>query len=449
MRDHTPLLLFTTFCLGCPSPDDTGLETAWTPVTLEDVRDVVDADCNADGLATLDGAEPAAVRDLLVELDTELKLTEWTPGISHGHPVPEVALGTAMLEDFDFTYSLQVPEGYTGDPTQRLPLYLNPGHPVDDVADDLTLPYMANLLDSPVFMFQDNFFNTLYTELGGDGYDEQVFTNPDFSRVAAYQDHLDLVGGIIAELTQRYHIDSSRIYVGGVSAEGNASWSHGIQSSDRWAAILPVSAGTAGYDEQLWRNLENVGILAVHGTEDDLCAVEDVDDTVAMLEGWGFDVEYWRYEGEGHGTMFYSDYDQMMGWLLERQRPLQPERVHKAIKSPRNTGTYWLRATAVDPGVSDDVDMYPEPPPAVVDASWDGSTVTLDTTGVLALELYWMEGATGSGSGTAGDSVNVTANGVELGAFTLEEDPTAAVEAYCRSGDVQRAWAGRVTVTLD
>jgi len=354
-----------------------------------------------------------------------------------------------MLGDFDFTYSLHVPEGYTADPTQPLPLYLNPGHPVDDVADDLTLPYMANLLDTPVFLFQDNFFNTLYTELGGDGYDEQVYTNPDFSRVAAYQDHLDIVSGIIAELTQRYHIDSSRIYVGGVSAEGNASWSHGIQNSDRWAAILPVSAGTAGYDEQLWRNLENVGILAVHGTEDDLCAVEDVDDTVAMLEGWGFDVEYWRYEGEGHGTMFYSDYADMVDWLLERQRSLQPPRVHKAIKSPRNTGAYWLRATAVDPGVSDDEDMYPEPPPAVVDASWDGAAVSIEATGVQALELYWMEGAAGPASGTAGDSVTVSANGVELGAFTLEEDPTVAVEAYCHSGDVQRAWAGRVAVTLD
>ena len=444
-----PLLLMTTLMIGCPASDDTGLEQAWTDVSLDDLRAAVEAGCSAEGLAPLEGAEPAAVRALLLDLDAELKLSDWTPGVSHGHAMPPVDLQTDLLQDFDFTYSLHVPEGYTADPGQPLPLYLNPGHPVDDVADDLTLPYMANLIDQPMFLFQDNYFNTLYTELGEDGYYEQVYYNPDFDLVAAYQDHLELVGGIIGELTRRYHIDSSRIYVGGVSAEGNASWSHGIQLSDRWAAILPVSAGTAGYDEQLWRNLEDVGILAVHGTEDELCAVEDVDETVAMLEGWGFDVEYWREDGEGHGTMFYSDWDLMVDWLLERQRTLQPARVHKAIKSPRNTSAYWLRATAVTAAVSDEVDMYPEPPPAVVDASWEGSSVVLDSTGVQTLELHWLEGAPGPASGTAGDSISITLNGADLGAFELEEDPTVALEAYCRSGDVQRAWAGRVVVPVE
>jgi len=76
MRNKTPLLLFTAISLGCPTPDDTGIEPAWTAVTLDDVRAVVDADCSADSLPPLQGAEPAAVRALLVELDAELKLTE-------------------------------------------------------------------------------------------------------------------------------------------------------------------------------------------------------------------------------------------------------------------------------------------------------------------------------------------------------------------------------------
>ncbi len=449
MRCVVPVLLSTALLPGCPAADDTGLDPGWTEVSLEDLRTVVDADCHPDSLATLEGAEPATIRALLLDLDRELKLADWTPGVSHGHSMPAVGLQTSLLDDFDFTYSLYVPEDYSADPTQPLPLYLDPGHPVDSVQDNRTLPFMANRLDQPMFFFQDNYFNTLYTELGEDGYYNDVYYNPDFALVAAYQDHLELVGGALAELAQRYHIDTSRIYVGGMSAEGNAAWSHGIQISDRWAAILPVSAGTAGYDEQLWKNLENVGILAVHGTEDELCAVEDVDETVAMLEGWGFDVEYWRYEGEGHGTMFYRDYALMVDWLLERQRSLQPTRVHKAIKSPRNTGAYWLRATAVDAAVSDSVDMYPEPPPAVVDASWVGSTVELEATGVRTLDLYWMAGPPGPASGAAGDTIAVRLNGADHGSFTLEEDATAAVEAYCRTGDVQRAWAGRVTLELD
>ncbi len=441
-----PLLLP---CLACNPAEDTGMDPGWVEVTVEEVRTAVDAGCTADALAALEGAEPAAVRALLQELDAEAKLSEWTAGVSHGHPVPAIDYATALLDEFDFDYTLHVPDDYTGDPEQPLPVYLNPGHPVDDVEDDLTLPYMARLLEQPMFLVQDNFFNRLYTELGEDAYYEQVYYADDFDWVGSYQDHLEIVGAILGELSRRYHVDSSRIYVGGVSAEGNASWSHGIQISDRWAAILPVSAGTAGYDESLWRNLENVGILAVHGTEDELCAVEDVDETVAMLEGWGFDVEYWRYEGEGHGTMFYDDYDLMVDWLLERQRPLQPARVHKAIKSPRNTGAYWLHATAVTDELSDGADMYPDVPPAVLDASWEGSAVTIEATGVDELELYWMEGALGPASGSAGDSIEVELNGTSLGSFELAEDATVAVEDYCRTGDVQRGWAGRVVVEVD
>ncbi len=451
MRVPSPLFLLLLLC-GCKDDggDSGGLgDTAasFDPVTAADVQAVIDAGCSEESLATLAGADPAAVRQALVEADAELKLGSWSAGISHGHQV-EVAYRTPLLQSFTFDYSLYVPEGYSANPSDPLPLYLNPGHPVDDLQDDITLPYQAGLPDQPVFFVQDNFYNRLYTDLGEDGYYEQVYHNQDFDHVLAYMDHELLIRAIFAELSRSYYIDRDQVYVGGVSAEGNAAWSHGIQSADLYAAILPVSAGTAGYHEDLWKNLENLGILVVHGTEDELCSVDDADERVALLEKYGFDVEYWREKGEGHGTMFWSEFGEMAAWLLERSRDLGPQRVHKAIQSDRGTDAYWLVGTEFSAELDPDDDVYPDQPPVLLDASWIDGLVQVETRGVTAFELRWIEGGAGPGSGSAGDDIEVLVDGQSLGSFTLAEDPTVAVEDYCVNGDIARAWAGRVSVDL-
>ena len=429
-------------CLGqgCESdPDDEQPDDAWQ-ATVDDVRAVVEADCSVDALATLDGAEPATVREALVTLDAELKLTEWTAGVTHGHPIEYTAFRTPLLNDFQFDYTLYVPEAYTADPDQALPLFFSPGHPVDDVQDDLTFPYMADLLDEPFLFAQDNTYNRLYTDLGEDGYYEEVYYSPDFDDVAVYQDHQEIVRDVLRQIRRDYVVDSSRMYVGGVSAEGNASWSHGIQSADRFAALLPVSAGTALYDDELWRNLLQVSVLAVHGTDDELCPVEDVDALVEQLEAWGVDVEYWREEGEGHGTMFYGEFADMIDWLLQRQRDLTPDAVHKALMSDRDTDVYWRGAIELAEPPARTATMVPPAPVAEIDGNWSDGDLDVQTAGVASFTARWLE--------SAGAAVSLTVDGEDRGEVELVEDPTVAIEDYCRHADVERLWAGRVEVQV-
>jgi len=433
------------------SGDDDDSDGSWQ-ATVDDVRAVVQDDCSMDALATLDGAEPASVRDALVELDAELKLTEWTTGVSHGHPVGVESFRTPLLNEFDFDYSLFVPESYAADPQQPIPLYLDPGHPVDSLEDDLSFPWMAeelvNELGQPFFFVQDNLYNRLYTDLGEDQYYEQVYYSDDFDDVAVYQDHQEIIAAIVRELRQRYTIDSSRIYVGGVSAEGNASWSHGIQSADRFSALLPVSAGTAWYHDDLWRNLEQVSLLVVHGTDDDICPVEDVDELVAQFESWGFDVEYWREEGEGHGTMFYSEFAEMVDWLLQRQRNLTPQHVHKALMSDRDTDVYWFGDIELASPPDTTAAMYPTEPFGLIDATWSDGILDVATEGIGSFSARWLEGVYGAARGAAGDTVQVIVDGDDLGPIELVEDPHVAVQDYCRHADLDRLWAGRIEVLL-
>jgi len=443
----TPFVCATLLFVGCEdaADDDDDDTVGWDEVTVDDVTAVIEGGCTAEGLDSLSGAEPAAVREALAAADQAFKLSEWIDGTTHGNPVGDLGLRTELLAATAFDYSLYVPPEYTADPADPLPLYLDPGHPVDDL-DSALLEYKADLLDEPVFFVQDNLFNRLYTDLGDDEYTAQVLNNPDFDAIAAYQDHEQIIGEIFRQMRQRYHVDPGRIYVGGVSAEGNASWCHGMLSSDQYAAIMPVSAGVAAYHEDLWLSLENVGVLVVHGTEDELCPVEDADDAVDMLEGWGFDVEYWRYEGEGHGTMFWDDFTDMVDWLVQRERPVTPAHVHHGFKSDRDADIYWIAVHDVTSTPT--ASFHNSDPVAVVDATWEGSAVVVEASGVGALELRWLDGPAGPAAGTAGDTVQVTVNGTDLGAHELVEDPTVAVEDYCRHADVTRLWAGRVTVDV-
>ena len=258
----------------------------------------------------------------------------------------------------------------------------------------------------------------------------------------------DTLAALLEEVASGVRIDPDRITLTGFSMGGLGTWALAAAHPDRFAAINPYSIIPAPFDAQLLRNLSHVGILVVHGTADDITPVEYVPPRVDKLTGWGFDVEYWELEGEGHGTMFSKVFPDGVDWMLQRSRPVLPETVHRGIKSPRAAGAYWLEATAFSAPLPRGAKIYPSPAPAVVDATWSEGVLDIDASGIDRLEVRWMAGPPGPASGAEGDSVSLTVNGAHLGTVTLEQDPTVAVEDYCRYSDISRTWTGRVVVDV-
>jgi len=378
----------------------------------------------------------------LKSLIKELKDLHWPPGLSHGHPI-DVSFEVDALAEFQFDYDILIPPGYTGDPHNRFPVYVNPAHPTSDLEDDLTLPWLSSMAEDRFILITVNFMNRLYTELSDEEYDA-IFDE----ETAAYHDYFSAVEAALSDVHRNYWTEPSQVYIGGVSAMGASAWFSAILLPDRFAAINPYSIIPAPFDAQLLRNLSHVGILVVHGTADDITPVEYVPPRVDKLTGWGFDVEYWELEGEGHGTMFSKVFPDGVDWMLQRSRPVLPETVHRGIKSPRAAGAYWLEATAFSAPLPRGAKIYPSPAPAVVDATWSEGVLDIDASGIDRLEVRWMAGPPGPASGAEGDSVSLTVNGAHLGTVTLEQDPTVAVEDYCRYSDISRTWTGRVVVDV-
>ena len=416
------------------------VETA--PPVAQLVWEAVEAGCTEETLAALAEAKAGEVREALLQLDMELKDSHWPPGLSHGHPI-KVAFEVDALADFEFDYDLFIPPGYTGDPHNRFPVYVNPAHPTSDLEDDLTLPWLSSMAEDRFVLITVNFMNRLYTELPDAQYDA-IFDD----ETAAYHDYFSTIEAALSDVHRRLWTDPSKVYIGGVSAMGASAWFSGIFLPDQFAALNPYSIIPAPFDDELLRNLSHVGVLVVHGTADEITPVEYVPPRVDKLTGWGFDVEYWELEGEGHGTMFSKVFPDAVNWMLQRSRPVLPETVHRGVKSPRAAGAYWLEATAFSVPLPAGANIYPSSAPAVVDATWGKGALDIEATGVSTLEARWKAGPPGPASGAEGDSVSLTVNGADLGAVTLEQDPTVAVEDYCRHSDISRIWTGRVVVEV-
>ena len=400
------------------------------------VRAAIEAGCTEAHLAAVAGAELEAVREAIRAVDAAEKLRRPSPGLSHGHAIP-ASYEVEMMADLEVDYDLFVPDTYRPEPDGALPLFVNPAHPGDALHDTMTLPWLSRLAGGRFIFVTVNFMNHVHADLT-EAEREAAFAD----ETAAYHDYFGAIDGVIADVSRRYYVDRSRVYIGGVSAVGASAWFHGIFASDQYAAINPYSIIPAPFDDALYGNLRHVGILAVHGTADEITPIERVRPTLERITEWGFDIEFWTYEGEGHGTMFSAVFPEALDWMLARRRPVEPAHVHKAIKDPRAAEAYWLRVTGFSAPLPGSARMYPAPAPAVVDAVWQGDRVEIESLGVSALELRWLEGV------VEARPLVVVVNGAELAPIERRPDPTVALSDYCRRADVSRLWAGRVRVDV-
>ena len=63
-------------------------------------------------------------------------------------------------------------------------------------------------------------------------------------------------------------------------------------------------------------NGKNIEFLVIHGTEDRAVNIESTDDFMDKLKAAGYDLEYIRVEGGGHGD--FNVKEMVMKWLSEK-----------------------------------------------------------------------------------------------------------------------------------
>ena len=116
-----------------------------------------------------------------------------------------------------------------------------------------------------------------------------------------------------------YDIDSSRMYISGISMGGYGTWDTIMRYPDMFAAAVPVCG--AG-DPSKASLLKNVSIRAFHSSDDGTVPVSGSREMAGALEQAGGKIEYKEYTGYGHFSWepAFAEPD-LIDWLFAQRKP--------------------------------------------------------------------------------------------------------------------------------
>jgi predicted peptidase len=122
---------------------------------------------------------------------------------------------------------------------------------------------------------------------------------------------------ILQEIESKYHIDTNRIYLIGMSLGGYGAWELAIKYPMRFAAIVPVCGGG---DTAKVCVLKDVPIWAFHGSADSIVPVSETENMVSKLKQCQGNVKYTQLEGRGHGIVEVFEMPEVFDWMLAQRK---------------------------------------------------------------------------------------------------------------------------------
>ena len=127
------------------------------------------------------------------------------------------------------------------------------------------------------------------------------------------------------ETIAEHGIDTTRVYLTGISMGGIGAWRIGASHPERFAAVVPI-CGIGDPTTQV-KPLQGTPVWCFHGSNDAVIPAECSRDMVEALRRAGGEVRYSEYEGVGHDswTQAYGE-PELYRWLLERRKPARGER---------------------------------------------------------------------------------------------------------------------------
>ncbi len=137
----------------------------------------------------------------------------------------------------------------------------------------------------------------------------------------------DALLGLLDEVTAKYVVDTSRVYLTGLSMGGYGTWDLGLTHPEKFAAIVPICGGGQMIAVLLssrdnGQALKSLGVWAFHGTKDPVVPLEESQRMVDALKKAGVDdVKLTVYPEAGHDawTETYKN-PELYDWLLQHER---------------------------------------------------------------------------------------------------------------------------------
>jgi predicted peptidase len=132
-------------------------------------------------------------------------------------------------------------------------------------------------------------------------------------------DQMKVALAALDHVVKTYPVDSSRLYLTGLSMGGFGSWELAIRQPERFAAVAPICGGG---DESQAAKLVKIPIWAWHGDADPAVPVERSRNMIAAIKAAGGSPKYTELKGVGHDSwnQAYHGPDNLIPWMFEQKR---------------------------------------------------------------------------------------------------------------------------------
>ncbi|MBS1566661.1 MAG: dienelactone hydrolase family protein [Bacteroidetes bacterium] len=156
-----------------------------------------------------------------------------------------------------------------------------------------------------------------------------IVINPQFKAWPAATD----VNAMINYAIQHYRIDTTRIYVAGLSMGGGATWDYAVAYANRIAAIVPICGASWPSQEQLSNIAHaNLPVWAFHNEDDGTVSVNTTKSNVNVLNSFNpnpaAQMTLWATGGHDAWTKATNPATKecngknMYEWMLQYTRPV-------------------------------------------------------------------------------------------------------------------------------
>jgi predicted peptidase len=132
-------------------------------------------------------------------------------------------------------------------------------------------------------------------------------------------DSMKLAVGILDEVIKTEPVDTSRVYLTGLSMGGYGAWDLAVRMPERFAAVVPICGGG---DDTMADRLVNVPLWCWHGDADPAVPVQRSREMIAAIKKAGGNPKYTELPGVGHDswTRAYTDPDGAIPWMFAQQK---------------------------------------------------------------------------------------------------------------------------------
>ena len=137
----------------------------------------------------------------------------------------------------------------------------------------------------------------------------------------------DTLLGLLDHINATHRVDTSRVYLTGLSMGGFGTWSLGVRYADRFAALAPICGGGERIDILIAGRknkaaLQSTAVWAFHGGKDTTVPPEESDKMIAAMKKAGAtDLQLTIYPEAGHDswTATYAN-PKLYDWFLQHHR---------------------------------------------------------------------------------------------------------------------------------